>query len=63
MVKSIQLNLLKDKFMDWMVNNIRLVWKLVCMWKTYNICNLMFGFSKYEFNSKLLSNIILFKVT
>ena len=49
--------------MDHKVNNIRLAWKLACMLSTYRTCNSMVGFLKYEFNNKLLSSIILLKVT
>ena len=45
--------------MDRMVNYIRLACKLVCMLKTYRICNLTVGFSKYEFNNKLSDGVIL----
>ena len=31
--------------------------------KIYQICNLSIGFSKYEFNYKLLDDITLLKVT
>ena len=49
--------------MDRMVNYIRLTWKLACMLRTYRICNSIVWFSKYEFNNKLLSDVILLKVT
>ena len=45
-----------------MVNYIRLAWKLVCMLKTYRTCNSIIGFSKYEFNSKLLGGVTLLRV-
>ena len=38
-----------------MVNIIQLIWKLTC--------NLIVGFSKYEFYNKLLSGITLIRVT
>ena len=31
--------------------------------KTYRTCNPMVGFSKYEFNNKLLDGVTFFKVT
>ena len=46
-----------------MVNYIRLAWKLACMLRTYRKCNPMVGFSKYEFNNKLLCDVIFFRVT
>ena len=49
--------------MDWMVNYIWLIWNLACILRTYNICNLTVGFSKYEFNNKLLSGVTLLRVT
>ena len=49
--------------MDWMVNYIRLAWKLVCMLRTYRTCNSMVGFSKYEFNNKLLGDVTLLRIT
>ena len=45
--------------MDQVVNSIRLTRKLTHMLKTYN---LKMKNLKYEFNNKLLSDIILFKV-
>ena len=53
----------RDEFIDHMVNSIQLIWKLVCMLKTYRTCNLTVGFSKYEFNNKLLNGVILLRVT
>ena len=50
----------KDEFIDQMVNYIRLEWKLACMLRTYKTCNLMVGFSKYEFNNKLLGGVAFF---
>ena len=49
--------------MDHKVNNIQLAWKLACMLSTYRICNTTVGFLKYEFNNKLLGNVILLRVT
>ena len=46
--------------MDQMVNYIRLAWKLACILRIYNS---IVGFSKYEFNNKLLCGIILLRVT
>ena len=48
--------------MDWMVNYIWLTWKLACLLRIYRICNSMIEFSKYEFNNKLLSGVILLRV-
>ena len=41
----------------------QLEWKLACMLRTYRICNPTVGFSKYEFNNKLLGGITFFRVT
>ena len=49
--------------MDQIVNNIQLIWKLACMLRTYKICNSTVEFSKYEFNNKLLTGVILLRVT
>ena len=49
----------KKKFIDQMVNYIR----LACILRTYRACNLTVGFSKYEFNNKLLSGVTFFRVT
>ena len=49
-------------FIDQMVNYIRLAWKLVCMLRSYRTCNPTIGFSKYEFNNKLLGSVTFFKV-
>ena len=46
-----------------MVNYIRLAWKLACMLGTYRACNPMVGFSKYEFNNKLLDGVTFFRIT
>ena len=48
--------------MDQVVNSIRLTRKLTHMLKTYKTYNLKMKNLKYEFNNKLLSEIILFKV-
>ena len=39
------------------------VWNLACILRTYRTCNSNVGFSKYEFNNKLLSGVTLFRVT
>ena len=39
-----------------------MAWKLACMLKTYRTSNPMVGFSKYEFNNKLLVGVTFFKV-
>ena len=49
--------------MNRIVNYIWLAWKLACMLRIYRICNSTIEFSKYEFNNKLLSGVILLKVT
>ena len=46
-----------------MVNNTRVAWKLAYMLTTYRKCDLAVGFSKYEFNNKLLVGVAFFKVT
>ena len=46
------------EFIDQMINNIQLAYKL----KTYKTCNPMVRFSKYEFNNKLFSGVILLQV-
>ena len=46
-----------------MVNYTRFVWKLPCMLRTYRTCYSTVGFSKYEFNNKLLVGITFFRVT
>ena len=45
-----------------MVNYIWLAGKLECMLRPYRKCNLMVGFSKYEFNNKLLGGVTFFRV-
>ena len=52
----------KDEFMNWMVNNIQLTWKLAWMLRTYWTCNSAVGFSKYEFYNKLLGGVTLLRV-
>ena len=54
---------IKDEFIDQMVNYIQLAWKLACMLRTYRTCNPMVGFSKYEFNNKLLGDVTFFRIT
>ena len=54
---------IKDEFIDWIVNNIQLTWKLARMLKTYKTCNLTVGFSKYKFYNKLLGGVTLLRVT
>ena len=49
--------------MDVIVNYIWSSWKLACILRTYRTCNSMVRFSKYEFNNKLLGDIILIRVT
>ena len=44
------------------VNYTRLVWKLACTLRTYRAWNPTVGFSKYEFNNKLLGGVIFFRV-
>ena len=46
-----------------MVNYIWLTRKLACMLKTNRKCDPTVGFSKYEFNNKLLVGVTFFKVT
>ena len=40
-----------------------MTWKLACMLRTWKACNSTVGFSKYEFNNKLLSSVTLLKIT
>ena len=49
--------------MNRMVNYFRLLWKLAFMLRTYRTCYSMVGFSKYEFNYKLLGGVTLLRVT
>ena len=46
-----------------MVNYTQLAWKLACMLRTYITCNPTVGFSKHEFNNKLLGDVTFFRVT
>ena len=46
-----------------MVNYIRLLWKLACKLRPYRPYNPMVGFSKYEFNNKLLGGVTIFRIT
>ena len=48
--------------MDWMINNIQLIWKLAWMLRIYRIFNSTVRFSKYEFYIKLLSDVTLLRV-
>ena len=54
---------IKDEFMNQMVNNIQLTWKLAWMLRTYRTYNSMVRFSKYEFYNKLLGGVTLLRVT
>ena len=49
--------------MNRIVNYIRLAWKLAAMLRTYKTCNSTVGFSTYEFNNKLLGDVIFLRVT
>ena len=42
---------------------MQLAWKLACILRPYRTCNLTVGFSKYEFNNKLLGGVTFFRVT
>ena len=50
---------MKNEFIDQIVNYFWLAWML----RPYRSCNPMVGFSKYEFNNKLLCDVIFFRVT
>ena len=39
-----------------------MVWKLACMLRAYRAYNPIVGFSKYEFNNKLLGGVTFFRV-
>ena len=39
-----------------------MTWNLAYMLRTYKTCNSTVGFSKYEFNNKLLNSVTLFRV-
>ena len=54
---------IKYEFIDQMINYIRLAWKLACMLRPYRTCNPSIGFSKYEFNNKLLGSVTFFRIT
>ena len=54
---------INDEFINWIINNIWLIWKLTCMLKIYKICNPMMKISKYETNNKLLDSVTLLMVT
>ena len=54
---------MKDEFKDQMINYIQLAWKLACMLRTYRTCNPTVGFSKYEFNNKLLVGVTFNNIT
>ena len=45
-----------------MVNYIWLAWKLACMLRTYRKCDPIVGFSKYEFENKLLVGVTFSRV-
>ena len=49
--------MLKDEFIDQMVNDIWLTRKLACMLRPYRTCNPIVGFSKYKFSNKLLGSV------
>ena len=46
-----------------MVNYIRLALKLAYSLRTYRKCDPTVGFSKYDFNNKLLVGVTFFRVT
>ena len=46
-----------------MVNYIRFARKLAYMLRTYRTCNPTVGFSKHEFNNKLLGGVTCFRIT
>ena len=54
---------MKDEFKDQRVNYIQLARKLTCMLRANRKYDPMVGFSKYEFNNKLLVRVTFFKVT
>ena len=45
-----------------MVNYTQLAWKLACVLRPNKTCNPMIGFSKYEFNNKLLVGVTFVRV-
>ena len=46
-----------------MINYIRLARKLASILRTYRKCDPTVGFSKFEFNNKLLVGVTFFRVT
>ena len=50
---------MKNEFIDQIVNYFWLAWML----RPYRTYNPTVGFSKYEFNNKLLSSVTYFRVT
>ena len=54
---------IKDEFKDQMVNYTQFSWKLACMLSKNRKCDPMVGFSKDEFDNKLLVGVIFFRVT
>ena len=46
-----------------MVNYIQLAWKLACKLGAYKKCDPTVGFSKYEYNNKILLGVTFFRVT
>ena len=54
---------IKDEFKYQSIHYIRLARKLACMLKTYRKCDPTVGFSKFEFNNKLLVCVTFFRVT
>ena len=40
-----------------------MAWKLACMLRTYGKCDPIVGFSKYEFENKLLVGVTFSRVT
>ena len=40
-----------------------MAWKLACMLRTYRKCDPIVGFSKYEFENKLLVGVTFSRVT
>ena len=48
--------------LDWMVNSIRLIWKFVCMLRTYGTCYSTVGFQNINL-IKLLGGVTFFRIT
>ena len=48
--------------MEKMGSDFWLAWKLTCILKPYETSNPTVGFSKYEFNNKLLGGVTFFRV-